>query len=323
MPERVPLPLPIGWYCVAEETELAAGEVRRLHYFGQELVLWRGEDGAPHVFDAYCPHLGAHLGVGGRVEGDGLRCPFHAWKFGADGRCTDIPYAKRIPPKAATRAWPIARRNGLIFAWYDPGQGEPRFELPGVPEWGDPAWTEPEVRSFDVGTHPQEMAENIVDAVHFRFVHGTPEIPPMEAKTEGLCFHATQALTFTTPQGESPGRVDVQMFGPGFGVTRFRGVVETLLLITLHRRDRADRDSDRALLPAGVLARGVFRPDPGDVEDGGVRLPDRDGERLSGHQHEPGHRGCRTGVHPQRGVLLGVPHRRQRAPGPDHHVLLP
>jgi nitrite reductase/ring-hydroxylating ferredoxin subunit len=232
MPERVPLPLPIGWYCVAEETELAAGEVRRLHYFGQELVLWRGEDGAPHVFDAYCPHLGAHLGVGGRVEGDGLRCPFHAWKFGADGRCTDIPYAKRIPPKAATRAWPIARRNGLIFAWYDPGQGEPRFELPGVPEWGDPAWTEPEVRSFDVGTHPQEMAENIVDAVHFRFVHGTPEIPPMEAKTEGLCFHATQGLTFTTPQGERQGRVDVQMFGPGFGVTRFQGVVETLLLIT-------------------------------------------------------------------------------------------
>ena len=232
MSERVPLPLPIGWYCVAEETELAAGEVQRLHYFGEELVLWRGEDGAPHLFDAYCPHLGAHLGVGGRVEGDGLRCPFHAWKFGGDGRCTDIPYAKRIPPKATARAWPIAQRNGLIFAWYDPGRGEPLFELPTVPEWGDPAWTEPEVRSFDVRTHPQEMAENIVDAVHFRFVHGVPEIPPMEAKTEGLRFHATQGLTFTTPQGESQGRVDVQMYGPGFGVTRFEGVIETLLLIT-------------------------------------------------------------------------------------------
>ena len=81
-------------------------------------------------------------------------------------------------------------------------------------------------------THPQEMAENIVDAVHFRFVHGTPHIPDMHAEAQGLQFHAYQGLTFTTPQGETQGRVDVNMFGPGFGVTRFSGVVETLLLIT-------------------------------------------------------------------------------------------
>jgi phenylpropionate dioxygenase-like ring-hydroxylating dioxygenase large terminal subunit len=232
MPERVPLPLPVGWYCVAEEAELAAGQVVRLGYFGQELVLWRGEDGAPHLWDAYCPHLGAHLGVGGKVEGDGLRCPFHAWKFDGSGRCIEIPYAKRIPPKAAVPAWPLQRRNGLIFAWYDPSGGAPRFDLPEVPEWGAPGWTAPETRSFDVKTHPQEMAENIVDAVHFRFVHGTPHIPQMQAEVKGLEFHAFQGLTFTTPQGETLGRVDVNMFGPGFGVTRFQGVVETLLMIT-------------------------------------------------------------------------------------------
>jgi phenylpropionate dioxygenase-like ring-hydroxylating dioxygenase large terminal subunit len=232
MPERVPLPLPLGWYCVAEETELPAGGVLRLRYFGQELVLWRGDDGAPHLFDAYCPHLGAHLGVGGKVEGDGLRCPFHAWKFDGVGRCIEIPYAKRIPPKAAATAWPLQRRNGLIFAWYDPSGGAPRFDVPEVPEWGAPGWTAPETRSFEVKTHPQEMAENIVDAVHFRFVHGTPHIPQMQAEVKGLQFHAFQGLTFSTPQGETLGRVDVKMFGPGFGVTRFQGVVETLLMIT-------------------------------------------------------------------------------------------
>jgi phenylpropionate dioxygenase-like ring-hydroxylating dioxygenase large terminal subunit len=195
-------------------------------------VLWRGETGEPRLFDAYCPHLGAHLGVGGRVEGDALRCPFHAWKFDGAGRCVEIPYAKRIPPKAAVRAWPLERRNGLLFAWYDPSGGAPRFALPEVPEWGAPGWTAPEVRSFEVRTHPQEMAENVVDAVHFRFVHGTPKIPPMTAEIRGHEFHATQGLTFTTPQGEAPGRVEVRMIGPGFGVTRFLGVVETLLLIT-------------------------------------------------------------------------------------------
>ena len=232
MGERVPLPLPVGWYSVADEAELAAGEVRRVRYFGEELVLWRGADGSPHLFDAHCPHLGAHLGVGGRVEGDGLRCPFHAWKFDGAGRCIEIPYAKRIPPKAAATVWPLQRRNGLIFAWYDPSGGAPRFEVPEVPEWGAPEWTAPETRSFEVKTHPQEMAENIVDAVHFRFVHGTPGIPPMRAELRGHEFHATQGLTFTTPQGETQGSVEVRMCGPGFGVTRFSGVVETLLMIT-------------------------------------------------------------------------------------------
>jgi phenylpropionate dioxygenase-like ring-hydroxylating dioxygenase large terminal subunit len=232
MPERVPLPLPIGWYCVAEEAELAAGEVRRVRSFGQELVVWRGADGAPHLFDAYCPHLGAHLGVGGKVEGGALVCPFHAWKYDGAGRCIDIPYARRIPPKAAVAAWPIQRANGLIFAWYDPSGGVPRFAVPEVPEWGATEWTAPEVRSFEVKTHPQEMAENIVDAVHFHFVHGTPHIPEMQAEVNGLEFHAYQGLTFTTPQGETLGRVDVTMFGPGFGITRFSGVVETLLMIT-------------------------------------------------------------------------------------------
>jgi phenylpropionate dioxygenase-like ring-hydroxylating dioxygenase large terminal subunit len=130
------------------------------------------------------------------------------------------------------RAWPLERRHGLVFAWYDPGGAGPRFALPDVPEWGSPEWSAPEVRSFEVKTHPQEMAENIVDAVHFRFVHGTPAIPEMKAESRGLEFHASQGLTFTTPQGELRGSVEIRMFGPGFGVTRFAGVIETLLVIT-------------------------------------------------------------------------------------------
>src|SRR5689334_23634300 len=39
----------------------------------------------------YCPHLGAHLGIGGTVVGDSIKCPFHAWRFGGDGACVDVP----------------------------------------------------------------------------------------------------------------------------------------------------------------------------------------------------------------------------------------
>lgn len=58
--------------------------------------MFRGEDGIAHVMDAYCPHLGANLAVGGRVVGNCLECPFHGWQFrGDDGKCVKIPYAEK------------------------------------------------------------------------------------------------------------------------------------------------------------------------------------------------------------------------------------
>lgn len=59
---------PTGWFIVAFASDLAAGQVKRAHYFGEELVLFRAESGRVHVMDAYCQHLGANLGVGGTVE---------------------------------------------------------------------------------------------------------------------------------------------------------------------------------------------------------------------------------------------------------------
>lgn len=63
-------------------------------FTGQNFVVFRTESGEVHIFDAYCPHLGANLGVGGIVKGDCIECPFHQWSFRAsDGECTNIPYS--------------------------------------------------------------------------------------------------------------------------------------------------------------------------------------------------------------------------------------
>ena len=62
-------PFPIGWFRVVYSDELRAGDVERLHFFGRELVAFRTEAGAARVADAHCPHLGAHLAVGGSVVG--------------------------------------------------------------------------------------------------------------------------------------------------------------------------------------------------------------------------------------------------------------
>lgn len=48
------------------------------------------------VLDAFCPHLGANLGIGGIVKDDCIECPFHMWKFrGVDGECCEIPYSEK------------------------------------------------------------------------------------------------------------------------------------------------------------------------------------------------------------------------------------
>jgi len=111
--EDTQLPLPNGWFAVAFARELREGEVRPLHYFGEDLVLFRTRSGHARVLDAFCPHLGAHLGHGGRVMGETLRCPFHGWQYdGTTGECVHIPYCERIPQQARLRSWTCARRTG-------------------------------------------------------------------------------------------------------------------------------------------------------------------------------------------------------------------
>lgn len=63
---------------------------------GEQVAVFRGQDGTAYVVDAYCPHLGANLAVGGRVVGGCIECPFHGWQFrGNDGKCVRIPYAEK------------------------------------------------------------------------------------------------------------------------------------------------------------------------------------------------------------------------------------
>ncbi|MGJ3627865.1 Rieske 2Fe-2S domain-containing protein [Sphingomonas sp. MMS24-JH45] len=76
---------------------------------GCKMVGYRDSQGKAVVMDAICPHMGAHLGHGGTIEGDTIKCPFHHWEFGPTGKCTKIPYSKIIPPAARCRHLSRAR----------------------------------------------------------------------------------------------------------------------------------------------------------------------------------------------------------------------
>ena len=181
MAGRYPFPAsPNGWFGVAASADLATGDVRAVSYLGRDLVLFRGEDGTARVFDAHCPHLGAHLGVGGRVCGDGITCPFHGWRFGADGGLVEVPGLDR-PPRTGARAWEGCERNGRIFVWHHAEHAPPSFDVIGYRPDED-EWTPWRATSYSVRVHVQDLTENIIDRSHFSTVHDMK--PPAEEQFE-------------------------------------------------------------------------------------------------------------------------------------------
>jgi nitrite reductase/ring-hydroxylating ferredoxin subunit len=189
-------PYPSGWYQVAWSADVAPGEVRALRYFGQDLVLFRGEDGAPALLDAHCPHLGAHLAYGGCVRGGSIVCPFHHWRWDASGRLLEIPYARRGRlPDVALRSWPVHETCGVILAWHSLTGAEPGWRMADAPEYGAPGWSGYHTKTWRIRMHVQELAENVPDAPHFRYVHGTPTLPTAIPSTDGPIYRQQTRMT--------------------------------------------------------------------------------------------------------------------------------
>ncbi|NVB40937.1 Rieske 2Fe-2S domain-containing protein [Pseudenhygromyxa sp. WMMC2535] len=216
---RFPFPtLPSGWFVVATSEELAVGELIELRYFGRDLVAFRGESGRVTVLDAYCPHLGAHFAHGGKIEGDCVRCPFHLWKFDAQGTCVEVPYSDRIPPKASVEAWPTLEQDGLVFVFH----GQPGEQPWALPEFGDEGYTPARMVHWrDLATHPQEIFENTVDITHIGPIHNGRQARLMhKPKREGV--HLNVNLEFHAP-GDIVGmpdqlndvHLDVNLYGLG------------------------------------------------------------------------------------------------------------
>jgi len=233
MGDRFPFTaLPTGWFQVAYSHELAVGDVKCLKYFNGEQVLFRGEDGQARMIDAYCPHLGAHLGVGGKLNeaGDAVACPFHGWEFNGEGACTRIPYSERIPKQAKVGKWTLLEHSGIILAWHDAAGRDPLWTPPVVPEYESDDWADYVFREWTIRTCNQEMAENAVDAAHFMWLHGTVGMPETIGTQDGHHLHVNAKTRMTTPQGHVDGIIHVDSYGFGFTTTRFTGLVETLIV---------------------------------------------------------------------------------------------
>ncbi|XP_013921760.1 PREDICTED: cholesterol desaturase daf-36-like [Thamnophis sirtalis] len=142
------------------------------HKSGEHFAVFRGLDGEPHVLDAYCPHLGANLAIGGRVVDNCIECPFHGWIFsGKDGRCVKIPYANKVPEFATTKVWPSCEVNDMIMVWYHCDGMSPAWQVTEQEGASSPDWTFRAATEHFVSTHIEEVPENAADVGHLIFLH--------------------------------------------------------------------------------------------------------------------------------------------------------
>jgi 3-ketosteroid 9alpha-monooxygenase subunit A len=244
---------PTGWFQVAWSDEIKTGDVRRMTYFGTEMIAWRAESGQLTVMDAYCEHLGAHLGYGGHVEGEVIQCPFHGWQWNHEGRNVCIPYEPRPNRGRRIRTYPVVERNESVYIWHDIDRREPFFDAPDVfASFNDGSSFDdyyPQQRLYReaLEMHPQYVLENGVDFAHFKFVHQTPIVPVFTRHDfDDAVSYVDFTITFEGDDTQSiddiESRVEAINGGLGIAVTKSFGMVDNRTISAITPVD--DRTSD-------------------------------------------------------------------------------
>jgi phthalate 4,5-dioxygenase oxygenase subunit len=153
------------------DPRMAIRPVKAVRLLGQDLVLFKNAEGQFGLLDRDCPHRGADLAFG-RNEGDGLRCPFHGWKFDVTGQCLETPAEPKgsvLCTRIKQRNYPVQERSGILFAWMGPEGSTPPplpaidcFEAPGTHTFAFKGlWHCNWLQAFEVG----------IDPAHASFLH--------------------------------------------------------------------------------------------------------------------------------------------------------
>jgi phenylpropionate dioxygenase-like ring-hydroxylating dioxygenase large terminal subunit len=155
--------------------------LKAVRALGQDFILFRDEQNRWGLLDRDCPHRNADLAFA-RHEGDGVRCPFHGWKFDATGRCLDTPaepIGSTLCQRVKQRSYPVQEHAGVLFAWLgDEGSTPPpfpRFDCFAAPSTHVFAfkglWKCNWLQAFEVG----------LDPAHTSFLHRFLNDAPLES----------------------------------------------------------------------------------------------------------------------------------------------
>jgi phenylpropionate dioxygenase-like ring-hydroxylating dioxygenase large terminal subunit len=165
-----------SWFPVCLASEVGRDSLIGVDIMGTRVIVHRDAAGKIVVQSAWCPHLGADLSQGQRIEGQ-VRCPYHHWRFDASGACTHIPTGDRIPPAARIFTYPSAEAWGLV--WLFNGE-KPLFAVPRIP---DAVEADLDLQAHFRGVRRargEVSLSNGIDFQHLRTLHGLNTTEPSE-----------------------------------------------------------------------------------------------------------------------------------------------
>ncbi|MBS0648399.1 MAG: aromatic ring-hydroxylating dioxygenase subunit alpha [Verrucomicrobia bacterium] len=222
---------PNGWYQVAWSDEVKPKGIKTIHFFGRDFIVVRGEDRKAHIYDPYCPHLGAHLGEGGKVTGNTIQCPFHSWSYNLDsGHCQSIPYCEKIPKRAQLKSYPVIERHGILFMYYHAQQEIPSQDLQNLPELDSNEWVLSKKMTLQCRGILRDVMENIADIAHFKYIHGGDIIPESDIQIEDNVFHCNLTNTVTYFGKTLPAKTKLSVLQPGLLFVRILSPMDFMFL---------------------------------------------------------------------------------------------
>jgi phenylpropionate dioxygenase-like ring-hydroxylating dioxygenase large terminal subunit len=266
LPHELPEVIPNQWYAIARSETLGRKRPLSLLRLGRRLVVWRDGDGVAHAAPAACPHRGADLGLG-RVAAGELECPYHGFRFAADGRCTRMPCEgidAHIPATLRLASLPLVEAHGFLWLWH----GAPRATLPPLP------WI-PEARERSVGSAAGDwiwsirlsrVMEGMLDVHHFPFAHRrysprAERLDPYEVTVDNQLVRSSGVLRRESDPPTRGYRFAIAAAFPGVVMLRLSSRLEGVVVCTPVDDDRtfiAFRLHQR-ILPLPILGRLLAR----------------------------------------------------------------
>jgi phenylpropionate dioxygenase-like ring-hydroxylating dioxygenase large terminal subunit len=207
------------WYAAAFPEDVGRHLLRRT-FLGEDIVLYRLEDGTLVALEDRCAHRRLPLSMG-KLIGDTLQCGYHGLVYDCTGACIRIPGEKQVPQGSQVRRFPLVERHRYLWIWLGaPELADPEL-IPDYSRVADPGWGTTRIQ-LHLDCNYLLTVDNLLDLSHLPYVHGTttgnpPVAEEASVKTErkGECVHVKRwardvdpAPTFVEFGGYS-GKVDI------------------------------------------------------------------------------------------------------------------
>lgn len=196
-----------AWHPVMRAADLARGGLSAVCVLGEDIVLWRGDQGI-HAWQDLCVHRGVRLSLGRVVDGCALRCAYHGWTYDESGQCEQMPAHPSVQPpaRARVRAYSCAEHAGLVWISLEAGGAPPQLA-----EFSDPAFRQIPCGPYPSAAGAPRLVENFLDVAHLPIVHegslGVPsraEILPYDIEwPDGLPLARNIRIFQPDPEGHA------------------------------------------------------------------------------------------------------------------------